>query len=263
MGINTNGFLGHEINEISSSIQKKHYPYFSLFSNLNEFTAKVRKKIYIDDTNLVDLLATCLFIRIHESCQAAVLLLRNGLTTDAKVVIRSVFEALAHIMLLSKDENYAEQYVLASEFERSIKIKRLRKNPSNILAEHENKISPEEMAAFEETRMLLKDKKYITSQIASKAGLQDLYETVYSLFSDTVHVSSKSLERYLIFDSADEKVESFKWGPRQDNEIRDMLMLINSFIIDMLEAASVIFKFDFKDKFKPLVSEHIHLSKKT
>ena len=260
MTIERNGFLGDKVNQISSEIQKAHKPYFSLFSKLNRFTAETREKISTDNTNLLELLATCLFIRIHESCQAAVLLLRNGLTTDAKVVVRSVFEALAHIKLLSKDEKYTKQYMLASEFERSRKITKLRQNPSDVLAKYRDKISPEEMAKFEKQRKELKDARHITSKIATEAGLKDMYETVYSLFSDIVHVSSKTLENYLVLNEKGDKIVSFQWGPRKNNEIRDLLLLINSFIINMLGAADMILKLDLEQGLKPLADEQVRLS---
>jgi hypothetical protein len=89
--------------------------------------------------------------------------------------------------------------------------------------------------------------------------MEDLYATVFRLFSADIHSSPQSLTPYFVFDG--EKIKAIEWGPNLEVDFSPALGEISRLYLDSLERVAALFKMDLHTVIKPLVAEHTRLGR--
>jgi Family of unknown function (DUF5677) len=142
------------------------------------------------------------FVRAHQSFQAAILLAENGMIGDARTAIRSAAESGIALHALAVDPTFVDQLVAAHHRRQRIIANVTLQNP-----EYRKSYSAEDIARME---ALIADATPIPDikweQVAAK-HCPDLYQLVYRQASADVHVTAHSIQRYFVFD-ANERVQS-------------------------------------------------------
>src|SRR5437867_609422 len=108
------GFFGTEIRTMLPEIRKKYQDVFELVEDLNEHSQKCRCCIHLSG-NEQQSLSAYLFARILNGVQAAYILSTYGLCMDARIILRSMLEALILLRKSAKEPQFAEKYLGADE----------------------------------------------------------------------------------------------------------------------------------------------------
>jgi Family of unknown function (DUF5677) len=169
------------------------------------------------------------FVRAHQSFQAATLLVENGMIGDARTAIRSAAESGIALHALAVDPTFVDQLVKAHERRQRIVANVTLQNP-----EYKRQYSAEDISKME---ALVADPTKIPDlkweQVAAR-HCPDLYQLVYRYASTDVHVTADSIERYFIYD-ANGRIQSLNVAPNTGGLV-DTLRLACIAMVWVLEA---------------------------
>jgi Family of unknown function (DUF5677) len=232
-------FLDPEGQQIRTSMHAQHADVFRFAYELASQAHSLLQSASISSEDLQQLVLAPLAIRATTSFQGTVLLLERGLPTEAKILARSLLEALFRATAIAKGRHYAEAYVLEDQFFRRKII-----NKSKLLSPHlrekfegeqTTQLAREIKADIEERELTEKT----TQWWAGEAGLSDFYNTAYAVFSLSVHAASRDLEEHLRLNEM-ERIVAMQVGP-SSAELELIAISACESLILTFEAAAAIF----------------------
>ena len=245
-GFNKNGFLTKKIEEWTESQNFKKNDSYNLCIRLNQFAQKNLYNLKIHKRDPQELLVSTLYIRSLSIFQGVVILLTKGMLTESKILLRSLLEILFRISVISQKYEYAIDFINQDQISRKKMINKFRMLSDNIKKLHVDSHLSEFYDNIKNDIDKRGVKEHGTQWYAQKAGLEDEYNTAYSLLCNSVHSNVRHLESYLILDKNDE-VTSFKYGPT--NEENSKLFLTNiDCMIKILNCINSLFELDMQEE---------------
>jgi hypothetical protein len=190
------GFLGVQAENFSKGIIESHKDWFDFCFELNAYAQKAKFELEIHNEDGKEVISSCLFIKILNGFQASLILGRFGLTLEAEVVLRSMLETLFLLKACIEDEDFMQEYI-KSDDARRLKIMNVAHKYPDWIFKATRKYATEKRRR--ELREKVKSEGIIelkTWEMAKKAKLESLYDSVYRLLSDVVHSGPKSLGSY-------------------------------------------------------------------
>lgn len=252
------GFLGKEIKAVISDIRSAFSNLYDLCDELNKLCHATLFKVDAHNEEPQELLVATLYLRIKSSFQAVVILTERGMIPQAKVILRSVLEALFTLCALSKKAELCDIYMLADQIKRLKQINKFRMLKSGLPKEAREAEIIKLQQELKEDIEKRKIKTLSVEQWAREAGQHDIYLSAYTVLCDPVHTGVKELERYLVLD--EEKITELKWGPDTD-DLEIVLSANIEFMLVALKATCDLFKIDeeeainnLHDKLKAIIA---------
>lgn len=229
------GFLGQEAKNIADKIRRDYKGYFLLANQVNEFANGIVSTVRVNPDDLHESLIYSLLARIIHSYNSTIILAQYGLEADCNTVLRSLLDTLFIFQAVYKDEGLAIQYIL-SEKAKQLKTANVILNDADI-SKFFNKKQIDNIKKEKESLEQEINEKGITvfssEEWSRKAGLHNVYQTAYRVFSKDVHPGTFSLERYLNLDE-NKKLKSIKLGPSV-NELKRNLCAATGIMVAVVE----------------------------
>jgi hypothetical protein len=235
MSFEKDGYLSPEIDRFRLYV-RGHDPskqWFELADDLNRLSFELLQK---HETPLADrqrFTFSGLFVRAHQSFQAALVLIERGMIGDARAVLRSAAESTIAMYAVAHDPQFVDK-LIGDEYYNQRKMA----NITLETPEYRARSSPSEIAQMETTiaaidrikadpNAAIKIQGIIWEQVARKV-CPDLYTLIYrSLSWDGTHVSANSLQRYFNYD-ANGRAKSLKVAPEIADVPEALLFACNS-----------------------------------
>lgn len=206
MSFEENGYLSKSAEIMASEIYQRNKELFVFSHDLIRYALSIRIKIKPDLLTLQEWVCVGLFLRIVEGVQAVLILVNRGLEYDSWVVIRSIFESFFFLIKSSTDNTFVHNYVKADlkEYRKLVNIATQipKEDTLDINGYSFNEIKEK----FENLKLYLNNEIDSTSilkinreQIAKSVNLSEFYDYGYRQASSYVHISPRSLDRYLEF----------------------------------------------------------------
>jgi hypothetical protein len=258
--ITENGFLGKEMRSYISDIRSEYSGLFNLCDEINKLCHKTLFEIDAHSREAQEILTATLYMRIKSSFQGVVILAERGMIPQAKMILRSILEAMFTLCALSKNVELCDFYIQADQKKRLKQLYKLRMLKSGLpSASKETELQSLEQELkkdIEEKGIKLLN----VEQWAKEAGLHDIYLSVYTVLCDPVHTNVRDLERYLVLDENNE-IKEFNWGP--DTDYLEIVLSANiEFMLVALKATCDLFAIDkektinnLHDKLKVLIND--------
>jgi hypothetical protein len=219
MSFETDGFFSPEIDRFREALRSTSpgKPWFDYALGLNAIGLDLLKNSFtVRDVPHIFAMHG-IFVRAHQSFQAALLLIERGMIGDARTVLRSGVEGAIAICALASDPSFVERLIEAHHANQRKEARLLLETPGYL-----DRYSTTEVAAMravvasvdeiEATTPGKKLKEIKWGPVALK-HCPDLYQLLYrSLSSDGTHATLKSLDRYIVTDSNME-ITAFKAAP--------------------------------------------------
>ena len=228
--IDQEGFLSKDIDNFEKHNLSKYAPLFNFYKELNSFCQEYSFKLSIPKSSIRKLLLAILYIRSLSTFQSVLILLSKGIINESKVLLRTQFEIVFQLVAIIKNEHYETNYLGQELIQRKKML-----NKTNYWSEEiKNKLAPQEISKMmEEVKSEIRNKKIkeiSTKQFAQKAELNDSYNTAYAMLCLASHANVMDLKNHFIFG---EKgiVESFKWGPSEEQMFNLMATSIENQLI--------------------------------
>jgi hypothetical protein len=188
-------------------------------------------------------------------------LIRKGFDAEVAAIIRIIFEALFVLKCCCDDKDFVREFIKTDE-KRRFKIMQIAQQYSykpflsvkdyatkEVISDLKEKIDKESI------------KDLITEQIAQKSGLKNYYDSIYRLFSDSIHTSPISLERFADANDTGD-ITHIVHAPR-DKDAEFYLITLVDLILKTLECVLNLFRIDKEDIIKDFVQRFNILNKET
>jgi hypothetical protein len=218
------GFLSEQINQIKEEIYHQYKKNFDLCYEVSSFAEKVKYEFHIHPDNGQEVITACLFIRLLETYQAAIVLIERGFDSQVKAMIRMLLETLMVLKICCDDEKYIREYVRTDEKNRQKIMNIALKYEDNLFSEVRNYATQEIKADLDNTIKTEGITDLVWERIAAKADMSRDYDSVYRYMSMCMHTTPRELETYLDLDS-DNDIASLNHLPR-NSETKEHLMTV-------------------------------------
>jgi hypothetical protein len=231
----THGFLSDEINRFRKVVRTvtPYKKWFDFAQELNLFGSEAIRAHKFDQNDTQTMTISALFIRSHQSLQAAMVLVERGMIADARTVLRTLVEGTIAQIALAADAGVIDQLVAAH-----------RKHQLTICREmlvdekYREQLSQEQIAQLEATVSQLellkgvpgKEPRQINWADLAKKHCAELYLLLYRpLSSDGTHTTVDAINRHL---EADEelRITGLKGGPELTDIVDTLSIACLSFI---------------------------------
>src|SRR5262249_9969626 len=207
MSFEQDGFFSPELDQFRDAMRTTapSKPWFDYALDLNRIGLDLLRQAKTVRSDNALFTMHGIFVRTHQSYQAALLLAERGLIGDARTVLRSGIEGAIAIHALAADPTFVQRLIEAHHINQR-KIARLLLNNPQYLARY----SAAEIAAMQRVvadvdameaapNPKLRDINW--ADVALKY-CPDLYQLLYRSFSsDGTHATLSSLDRYVITDT--------------------------------------------------------------
>ena len=260
MSFRTEGFLSPDLEKFRVSVRTNptYKVWFEFADDLNRLGLDMleRHETPRDQNQL--LAVTILFIRAHQSYQAALILAEKGMIGDARVVLRSAVEGAIALNALANDQQFYEQLVNALHFNRR-KLARLMLNNleyQSTLPGAQNQNLEATVRQVDNLEQLISPKKLSDINWANIAEkyCKDLYNLLYrQLSSDGTHTTLESIGRYLHLDER-KQIVALKRGP----DVADLVDTLKMACLMLLWAAEPFVRVYGKSEFEPTIQQLTH-----
>ena len=172
------------------------------------------------------LLVAALFARMLEHYQATVLMAERNMESSATAMTRVLLEPAFSLVACVKHEDF--HYKLADWD--ALAVKKMAKSLQKVspqgstltqteleaIAKHIEQAQQDLDTLYKQNKEadLTEDNNLKVSRIAEYAGMEDFYHAIYSVFSNTVHSTVRSLGSHVEVD-AEGDIKNISWGPDQ------------------------------------------------
>ena len=249
MPFDENGFLGKEALRMAEQIKTTHREFLNLCYEINSFAQRLKSDFEIHE-DPQEFLAACFFIRILEGAQAAIVLVERGLELETSTILRSMFEALVYLKRCVNEVDFPKKYMQYGEIKSLDNLKAIlhyklyekyekfegEEGTKKMISEIEERFSSQGINIGKFKSDFSKKKN------AENAGMLELYNSFYSVTSDSAHTGLGALEKHLPLNE-DGKIIEIAHGP-SDKEAGMHLTAIAEFILYASRYACDLFKID-------------------
>ncbi len=232
MSFNENGFLDNDTANMAAKISKQAKNGFEVIYDINRFAEKIKVRFKINNRNGQQVIVACLFIRILEGFQSAIILDCYGLAHDTKILIRAVLETLILLKNCCEDEEFVVQYIQTDEQDRLTWMNVAHKYSEDLFRLAREYATQERRSKLKEKIANEDIKNLGVEALAIKAGLQDWYNTIYRYTSQAVHSTPRSLEKYTVVGENDE-ICGFRHEPNHDDTKIHLFTLADLLLISL------------------------------
>jgi hypothetical protein len=224
MSFKTDGFLSPTMEEFRTSLRE--VPAYKLWlefaEELNRLAGDMLEDHETPTTDNQRLIISGLFIRAHQSLQAAITLIEKGMLTDARVVLRSAVEGAIALNALANDATFDVQIIQAHRYNQRKTARIVLNTP-----EYRSGQTATQIAQMEATIKEVTDEEAATGRkfgdvnwatVAAK-HCPDLYNLLYRpLSNDGTHTNVNAIHRVLEFNESGQPT-----GLRVGPDTHDML----------------------------------------
>jgi hypothetical protein len=219
------GFLSPAVADFPAMYRDAAKGYFDMaeeFSRIGQSIAVRAMNAVPDDHRDPIVMATLLLLRTLQSFQAAVVLCERGMATEARMILRSLFENSFCVAALIDD---APKVMAAFESDE----KHTQKALAKFVAQSDDRMQHLDAktkrairtAASNADQVWGKVKQLAIDEIAKKSAYSDAYLMFRTLSADASHPSHRSLDRF--FDRKGGEVWDFTLGPQPANIVADSI----------------------------------------
>lgn len=245
MKINGDGFFSVLGKTASHQIVANHAQAFrSLESTISDLRSFISSQAVHQQDTLEErqkIIALILAARVLEISEAALLVMKNGMSNEANTLFRVFLDAYFVLANVCSDSSFFVNYFKSDEQARLklLKVILTKKYDSELfkaINEYatktlqdtlENKIAEEKIQAFN------------SYAFAEKIGCANIYDSMYRIASASLHTTSRALEKYVVEDEAG-KILSLNDGPLE-GDIPQRVYDLAYFLIKIISGLKEVF----------------------
>jgi hypothetical protein len=231
----THGYLSDEIGRFHTVVRTKapYKQWFDFAQELNLFGSEAIRAYTFDQSDTQRMTLSALFIRSHQSLQAAMVLIERGMIADARTVLRTLVEGAIAQIALAADIGVIDQLVAAHHKHQLTTCREMladEKYRQHLSAAQINQLE----TTVAELELLKgvpgKDPRQINWADLAKTHCPELYLLLYRpLSADGVHTTVDAINRHLEAD-AELRITGLKGGPELTDIVDTLSIACLSFL---------------------------------
>jgi hypothetical protein len=210
--IDTDGFLSDEAEQGKQLVLNGYGDAFAGASELNQKAMALLRDLHVDWNDEAKVIIAALFVRIVETYQAAILLLERGMVAQARMLVRTLLDALFSMAAICRQPELVNSYV-AQHYASVLKaLQAAQRWKQKTLQGRLDPTKIAEIIALNEAKLKATPAKALKVwQWAEKAGLSDYYNVFYVENSSAVHSDMWALNDH-VENTPDQEVQVY-FGP--------------------------------------------------
>jgi hypothetical protein len=248
MSLDEQGFLSPEIEQYRERIRVKNQLSFKLVEDLNKFGQQVKYQLKIHNRDGQQLFAGCLFNKLLNDIQAAVILFERGLVPQGRSMLRISLESVIVLGKICESYEFVHAYAEIGEKDRLKLVRAIRNAPTDVFKDIKPELTDELIHKIEETIGGTESTRNI-EQWAKDVGLHHLYAGAYRLFSQDIHSSPRVFDKFFMTNEENEVI-GFEWGPKEDEDLRVELMESARYLIQAMSFMNKLFELNIDTSLK-------------
>lgn len=232
-------FLSPAMSEVIREFRTTYRDLFGLAEKLNEYCNQELFSTEVKSNDAQHILVASLLHRALTTYQGVVLLSMRGMPSEACVLLRTLLEAMFRLVAIAKDSEVGRAYIQEDELHRKKFINKFKLLNESTKAAAGNPKLDSLLSTIQKTIVDKDIRELKTQWFAEQAEMADFYHSAYSVFSGTVHVNVRDLEKALVVDD-DGGVAGFNYGPSDEGLEATLLTAIESLLFCMRSAFTVL-----------------------
>ncbi len=253
MIFNEQGFLSLEMETISNNIYNENKTLFDFWYKLNKFSVKIMFDLKILDNDDQQIIGVQLFSKISRGFQTIVLLYKNGLNTEAKIILRTIIETLYILKSITEKLEYAKDFYYSYLINSKNLTEEILKNEFNAFDSLIDKLKIEDLEKLREEIKTLNAKKITKKEWAIRSGLMKKYHCAYKVLCSDTHPDVKNLQQEFL-DVEKGEIMSINLLPKT-NGIKEAFRTAGSVLIDGLKCVCELTEIEFNKEFEKDINE--------
>ena len=235
--IEIDGFFSNEADEGRNMVLSSYREAFILAKDLNRQSMNLFREYSLCMNNEVKIAIAALMTRIVETYQGVIIMLERGMTSQARMLVRSQLEALFQMAAMVKNPNLYDSYAVKHYRSTISALKAAKRWKQKSLQGRLSKEKIDEMVLENETKLKeIKTNSLKIYQWAEKAGLSDFYNVFYVENSSAIHSDMWALDAHVSDDG--EHGLQVNFGPN-DFDLYHILRTSISVMLSSIESFSV------------------------
>ncbi len=218
MSFEQDGFFSPELDQFRDAMRTTapSKPWFDYALDLNRIGLDLLRQAKTSRTDNAVFTMHGIFVRTHQSFQAALLLAERGLIGDARTVLRSGVEGAIAIHALAADPIFVQRLIEAHHINQRKIARLLLGNPQYLTTYDAAQVAAMKRVVADVDAMEVAPKSKLHDINWADVALKhcpDLYQLLYRSFSfDGTHATLTSLDRYVVTDT-NMQITAFKAAP--------------------------------------------------
>lgn len=208
------GFLEIDSDQIILELENEYPGLWDLAMETNILVNQHQYSLSANTNNIHELIGAPLFIRTVSNYQALLILISKGMLQQSHIMLRALVEALFPLVAISKNNQFANEYINHDEYSRKSVLGKLKRYKETLNEVDPNiQVTSEVINAIKNNITENNIHYFSAEELSRKANLHSWYDTVYAITSAAVHTTPRSLEAHLVVDSDGETIKEFKNEP--------------------------------------------------
>lgn len=199
--IEIDGFLSNEADDGRNLVLNSYREAFVLAKDLNRQSMSLFREYSLCMNNEVKIAIAALMTRIVETYQGVIIMLERGMTSQARMLVRSQLEALFQMAAMVRNPNLYGSYAAKHHRSTISALKAAKRWKQESLQGRLSKDKIDELIFENETKLNgIKTNSLKIYQWAEKAGLSDFYDVFYVENSSAIHSDMWALDDHVSAD---------------------------------------------------------------
>jgi len=220
MNVEGQGFLSKDGSDKSTRIVERNSDVFSSFEktirDCKSFVLSANLEGQDTEKDRQKIIAIVVAIRLLEICEAALLILKNGMSNEADTLFRVFLDAYFVFANICKDPAFIVEYFRSDEAARLKLLNSAEKHKSELFKEI-NEYATRELKSQLKQKIQEENIQAFKSYVyADKAGCAEMYDSLYRLMSAPLHTTPRALEKYIDEDEHG-NITRIKYYPVEDD----------------------------------------------
>lgn len=243
MKINGDGFLSKQGQQYSHAIISKNSGVFKCLENsiqdLRCFASSQEISEQESDDGKKKIVALLLSIRLLEISEAALLIMKNGMSNEANSLLRIFLDAYFVFANVCEDKSFISNYFKSDNAARLKLMNSTVKHKSELFEKINEYASESLRDNLKKNNSEEKIQEFNSYNYASNVGCSEIYDSLFRLLSANIHTTPRALGKYVDEDQHGNIIE-IKDYPIEDN-IPQRAYDFSTFLIKVLSGLTEVF----------------------
>jgi hypothetical protein len=243
--INVEGFLSAEIVNYEKRTQRSYPALLKYYEDINRFGQDTIFKIKIERSLLYQWCLAALFLRALSNFQAIYILSIKGMTSEARILLRTLTEIQYIVIAIQRNHDIAKDYLGQEAIESKRLFKNVKKWPEQLPESIKVQEIIDKLDELNKEIHTHKIRKYTISNWAESANMLPNYETYYGLLCLSSHANIADVRKHFVLDESG-ILSTFKWGPDVESVPETMLSTLQT-MLQIIESIGKSFEVDISE----------------
>jgi hypothetical protein len=257
MKVSGDGFLTKNGRNKSAVIKNRHLGVFRSYEKIIKRCRSVVLSVEMNgqstDKDRQKIIAIVLAVRLLEICEAALVVLKNGLSNEADTLFRVFLDAYFIFANVCLNPKFIVEYFRSDEQARLTLMNASARHNSEFFEDLNKYGTPEIKGQLKQKISEECIKPFKSEEYAKTAGCSAIYDSLYRLMSAPLHTTPRSLEKYIENDE-NGNVIKIKYFPVEE-DLPKRVYDFAYYLIKVISGLKDVFDVSNENQIKEMIDE--------